>query len=167
MQSKAALSLCILPAALLGGCASADGKYPSLAIRDAERVSGSFTVPEAPSPAPLPADTLDRVEQLQAAAASAHQAFSNAVPEARSAVSRGRGAASASKAWSDAEIALADLVSQRSHTAIVLADLDLLLADTTLAFERRAKVDEARNAVLALIREEDRILAELSGARGT
>ena len=167
MPSKAAFSLCILSAAILGGCASADGKYPSLAIRDAERVSGSFTVPDAPKPDLLSAETLDRVEQLRAEAVSAHQAFSDAVPAARAAVSRGRGAAVASKAWTDAEIALADLDSQRCRTAIVIADLDLLFVDTTLAFEQRARVAEARDAVLPLIREEDRILAELRNARGS
>ena len=46
----------------------------------------------------------------------------------------------------------------------MLADFDLLFADTTLAFEQREDVGKARNEAEARLREEDVILAELRGA---
>ena len=45
-------ALLVAPA-LLAGCAADTDRYPSLAIRDVERVSGTFEVAEGdPAPAP-------------------------------------------------------------------------------------------------------------------
>ena len=68
---------------LLGACASTGDRYPSLAIRDVERVEGSFDAPsdtQQIAPTPLPADTLQRIAQLRAEAAEAHEAFVAMVP---------------------------------------------------------------------------------------
>ena len=47
--------------------------------------------------------------------------------------------------------------------AIALGSLDLLYVDATLSFEERDEVGAARAEVLAMIDEEDRILADLRG----
>jgi hypothetical protein len=162
---RLALSLLALP---LAACAAGSGDYPSLAIRDAERVEGSFetgTPAEPPSPPEPPsADLLGRLSQLQAQATDAHRAFLEAAPGARRAVAAAQGASVTTNSYAEAQIALADLDSHRSRAAVALGDLDLLFADATLAFEVRAPIAETRSEVAALIAEEDAILAELRGS---
>lgn len=151
----------------LSACAAASGDYPSLAIRDAERPRGTLEAPVADEPAaPLPAqvvsaDILQRITSLRADANSAHQQFLRSAPAARRAVSAGAGAPRASDAWAGAQVALADLETQRSKTAIPLADLDALYASQATAFAPMAEIAGARDAVEALVAEEDRVLASL------
>lgn len=155
-------------AAPLAACAAGSADYPSLAIRDAERVEGTFEpapAPEAPAPPVQPsADLLERLAQLRAEAASAHQAFLEAAPGTRSAVEAARGIGVESKLWAAAQVALADLDSARSQTAVALGNLDLMFADATLAFELREPIADARGDVAELVAQEDAILAELRGA---
>lgn len=162
-----AATLCL---AALAGCASTGDRYPSLSIRDAERVEGEFTVaPPAPvvtPPPPLPADTAGRLTQLRAQANSAHQKFLAAVPGTRSTVAAARGAGITDDRWAGAQIALADLDSARSEAAVALGDLDLMFADAALAQELRDEIVQTRAEVTALIEEEDRVLAELRGSLG-
>ena len=158
----------LLLAAPLAACAAGSADYPSLAIRDAERVEGSFD-PAAPAEAPPPpappsADLLGRLSQLETQAASAHRAFLEAAPGARRAVIAARGATVETNSYADAQIALADLDSHRSRAAVALGDLDLLFAEAALAFAMRAPIAEARGEVAALIAQEDAILAELRGS---
>ena len=167
MSSRTAAITLLSMALCAAGCASSDKTYPSLAIRDAERVSGTLpaggadTVQTAPSP--LPGDLVGRVAALESSARESHQRFLAATPGARGAVRSGRGAAVASNSWASAQVALADLDSIRSNTAIALGDLDLIFTDATLGFVERGKVAQARDQVLAMVREEDAILAELRG----
>ncbi len=152
----------------LSACASTGDRYPSLSIRDAERVGGEFAVapPVAvpPAPPPIAPETSGRLGQLRAQAATAHRAFLAAMPGARRAVSAARGASITDDRWAAAQVALADLDSSRSQAAIALGDLDLLFADAALAQEQRDEIVVARTEVSSLIAEEDRILAELRGA---
>ncbi len=151
----------------LSACTAASGDYPSLAIRDAERPRGTIETPDGGEPATPPppkvvsADILQRIAALRADANSAHQQFLRSAPAARRAVSAGAGAARASDAWAGAQVALADLETQRSKTAIPLADLDALYASQATAFDPVAEIAEARDAVVALVAEEDRVLASL------
>ncbi len=151
----------------LPGCAAASGDYPSLAIRDAERPRGTIEAPEPPVPAiPVPpritsADVLERAASLRSDAVAAHQRFLAAAPAARRAVSAGAGAAPASDAWARAQVALADLETHRSLTAVPLADLDALLVDQAARLDPVAEVARAHRDVLALVAEEDRTLAQL------
>lgn len=166
MQRTNALSPILISCLLLAGCASSSKTYPSLAIRDAERVSGTFTVANPAvrtEAAPLSEDVAKRLKQIEARARSNHQAFVAATPGARRAVELGADAAAASNSWGDAQVALSDLDSLRSVTAVALGDLDLLFVDTTLAFEQRDSVAAARDAVIELIRAEDMTLRELRG----
>lgn len=145
----------------LAGCAREAASYPSLAVRPAERVGGTFTPPPPPLPGPMPEGTLGRLGDVQAAARAAHDRFLAQLPRARELAAAGGGAGVESDRWAAAQVALADLDSIRSQTAVALGDLDLLFAEATLSFTDRAAVEQTRADVLALIREEDRVLAGL------
>src|SRR5690606_24459962 len=66
-------ALLLLP--FLAACASPGEEYPSLALREAERATGSFepAPPEPYVPPPPPAAVLDRLDALAAEAARAHR----------------------------------------------------------------------------------------------
>lgn len=150
--------------ALLSGCASSSDQYPSLAIRDAERVTGQF------NPGPADEDVVSTAQQPSAAgdisrlvdrAQESHRSF----VAARSATSRlvadARGSGSESEVRADALIALADLSSKRSDTAIALADLDLMAAQSATQFASTAALAEAQELVLELVTQQDVALAQL------
>lgn len=154
-----------LSAILLSGCAAPRADYPTLAVRDAERVEGAFTA-EAPAPSPpaekpLSAEVTERLIQLQASAAASHRTFLNAVPGTAQLVDAAAGADTESDRWASAQIALADLDSARSQTAIPLADLDMLHADAALTLEQRKDIGDVRSAVTSMIAEQDAVLSTL------
>lgn len=148
-------------------CASSSQSYPSLEIREFERETGTLGTPDsgaanAPGLAPV---SLSDLAALKTQAETAHAAFVAAVPTARQKVASAVGAAPASNAWGDAQIALADLDAKRSLTAIALGDLDLLYAQQAIALNAVTDVDAVRTAVTAMLRAEDSLLAELRGGR--
>jgi hypothetical protein len=161
----AAISLC------LAGCAGTGNDYPSLSIRDAERVTGTFDTDGGESaqtaPLPAPAGLGEQLAQLTSAASAAHAEFLAAAPQAERLVEVGAGAAIASERWAAAQIALADLDSARSRAAIQLGDLDLLYTDATLAWQERETIGTAREEVTGMIAEEDAILARLRNRMGS
>ena len=159
-------ALAFLPIALgLSACASTSDRYPSLGLRDAERVQGTLepdaAAPAAPSPAPPSADLLARLAQLQSDATRAHRAFVSAVPAAER-LAKAAGAVG-SDSWAGAQVALADLDSTRSTAAIALGDLDILFIDATIAADQREAIARTRDEVLRMIGEEDAVLARLRG----
>lgn len=149
----------------LSACASTAGKYPSLAIRDAERVQGTFEPDAAPPPQPAPpppsAALVSRLAELVDQASRAHRAFTAAVPGAQRAVAAAGGTGSDS--WASAQVALADLDASRSKAAVPLGELDTLFIDATLAAENRDAIAAARDQVIAMIGDEDAALARLRG----
>lgn len=154
-----------LTAILLTACAGQKETYPSLAIRDVERVEGSFQ-PETASLEPVAesppsADLVERLAQLQNTAASAHRSFMAAAPETTRLVNAAAGTDVTSDRWAGAQVALAGLDSSRSQAAVPLGDLDLLHADAAIALEQRQAIQAARMAVIGLIAEEDAILSDL------
>lgn len=159
----------IIPTALLfslmaGGCTGANGRYPSLAIRDAERVTGTAQPVEgetAPVPDTPSADLAGRLEQLTADARRAHAAFSAAAPGARQAVNAAGGASVASDSWVAAQMAVAGLEASRSRLLIALAQLDSLHVNAQLYGGGKDAIASARDAVDAMAREEDDTLATL------
>ena len=166
MRNGPSLLLILLGCTALTGCASSGKTYPSLAIRDAERVSGTFAAPDPIEPAPLRAEIAGQLGQIRATALDSHRTFMAATPRARRSVASGANAPITSNAWAAAQVAMADLDSLRSVTAVALADLDLLFVDATLAFEQRQAVTAARDEVIGYVREEDAILAELRNRIG-
>jgi len=149
----------------MSGCAGGSGRYPSLEIRPGERVTGSFVPPPEdsnPQPAPIAsADTLERLAELNSQAKQAHAGFEAAIPHTRELANAAEAAEVGTDAWALAQVALADLDSARSQSATALGDLDMMYLDARLTGGARQEIDGTRDAVLAMLEEEDRVLAEL------
>ena len=148
----------------LAACASAPGEYPSLAIRDAERVTGTIATPEPYVPPPAPAPVLDRLAQLTGEAASTHSAFLSEAPRARRTVSAARGASAGSENWAQAQVALAGLEAARSQAMVALADLDRLYVDAAVEATELDRIAAVRKEVIGIVEAEDAVIAELAAA---
>ncbi len=148
---------------VLVACASPADKYPSLAIRDNERMSGVIAAPatEPYVPAdPVPA-TLEQVDSLAAQARAAHEAFLAAAPETRSRVAAARGADVGSDAWSAAQVAMANLESRRNPALVALASLDRVYTDISSEGRAIAPIEATHAEVAALVDEQDALIAGL------
>lgn len=167
MKSRNTLPLAAAACLLLSACGESQG-YPSLAIRDSERVSGSMDAPAAApfTPAPATPATLDQLESLHQSAREAHNRFVGAANEARSPVSRAVGSAAGSDSWAQAQVAVASLESIRSDVMVALADIDRLFVDAAVGGGEIAQLEAARNDVAMLVDEENRRIAELLSALG-
>jgi hypothetical protein len=169
MNRAPALYITAIPAALLlAGCATASTQFPSLAIRDSERVSGTMATPATPvaPPAPPSSATLAQLDQLLATVRASHAAFTTATPAARRVVANARGAALGSDAWSAAQVAVAGLESSRSDGMIALGDLDRLFVDAVVAGNAFERLETARLEADRLVADEtaeiDRLLDALA-----
>ena len=118
---------------------------------------------EAPQPAPVPAGQADQLQALVAQADSAHTAFMAAVPGTRAAIAAIGEKEPGDRGWADAQVALAELDSQRSIAAIALGDLDLLYANASIDFAEREAIAQALERGISAITIEDTILADLRG----
>ncbi|NNC53486.1 MAG: hypothetical protein HKO08_10665 [Erythrobacter sp.] len=154
----------------LGACASSGSEYPSLSIRDSERTEGTFESPE-PKRLDVPPVEVDltggldaRLDSLVTAAREAHAEFNRIEPGARQLVDAASGSEVASDRWAAAQVALAELDSARSRAAVPLADLDALYTANRVAADDIGKIDIARRTVIAMVREEDAVLAALRGS---
>jgi len=148
---------------LASGCAAPVGEYPSLAVRDVERVSGTIAVPDAaPLPSPAAA-TLGQVGPLADQARNAHTAFLAAASTARAQVQSASGAAVGSERWSVAQVVLAKLGAERTQTMIALADVDRLFVDAATAGESTLAIEPVRDEIAALVAEQDAVLESLAG----
>lgn len=146
---------------LLAACASPEGEYPSLAIRDIERVSGTLEVEPAPPLPPPPADTLASLDDLAASARAAHQRFLAAEPQARAIAVSAAGASRGSDAWARAQVAIADLEAQRSQAMIALADLDRIFVEAATSAQATESVADVREEIDALVAQEDAVIRAL------
>jgi len=147
--------------ALLAACASPSDEYPSLAIRDIERVNGTMEVEPAPPPAAPPADTLASLDDLAASALAAHERFLAAEPEARSITSSAAGASRGSEAWARAQVAIANLEAQRSQTMIALADLDRIYVDAATSNVSTDSISDVRSQINTLVAQQDAVIRSL------
>lgn len=154
----------------LAGCAgsgSGSGKYPSLAIRDIERVQGTFE-PVGAEQLDVPkvevaysGSLQDRLSALVGQAEDAHRVFTAAVSEAEQLADAANDAEIGSDAWASAQVALAGLDSARSDVAVALGELDILHAAGAVQAEDVGAIDAARGEVLALVTIEDATLERL------
>lgn len=146
----------------LGACATPEG-YPSLAVREGERVTGSLERPEprAYVPPPVEPEQLGRLEALLRQVARAHDNFLASVPEARRAVNAASSARVGSENWAVAQVALADLESIRSGAMIALADINRLYVDAATEGRQVAAIEEARSEAIELVGEENEVISEL------
>jgi hypothetical protein len=168
---SAHFAIALVSAGMAASCASG-GDYPSLAIRDVERVSRTVepVTPEASS-APLPAPSTglaDRLAQLAEQARAAHARFLGRGGRARALVSQASGAAQGSEAWALATVALSELEAARGSTSIALAELDALhtadqLRGNGLPTADSPAIAAARDAAAALVEEETRVVDSLRG----
>jgi len=157
------LSLGLLMATGLAGCAGAGSRYPSLALRDFE--TRPFAAAAAPSqtsplPAPRPVD-LTRVAAIRDEARGTLAGFTRQQAGTATLVGRARGQSPDSEARGRALVALADLASRRSATFVHLGDLDLLAADAAIDFGMTKEIEAARAEVLGMVEQQDRALAAL------
>ncbi|MEO5705562.1 MAG: hypothetical protein ABIT10_03655 [Alteraurantiacibacter sp.] len=167
MNRATAIVIACVPAALsLAGCATPSTQFPSLAIRDSERVSGTLAAPATPvaPPAPVAPATLAQLDRLLATMRASHAAFTAATPAAQRAVANARGAAVGSDSWSAAQVAVAGLESSRSEGMIALGDLDRLFVDAAVAGGEFAQVETARLEADRLEAEETAEIERLLGA---
>ena len=153
----------------LTACNADRSRFPSLAIRPAERAygAGQQAAPTAlPGPAAI-ADLPGRVAALRQTASASHARFTAQQGMAASLVNAARGSAPGTEAWSRAAIALASLTSARGEGMVALSDLDRLLITATEAAAVGPDSDlkvvaPAHGAVAALLAEEDRTIAALA-----
>jgi Meckel syndrome type 1 protein len=155
--------LALLSVLLLAACASDQGQYPSLAIRPAERETGTFKpAPMEPVLTPPTPATLDRVSQLAADARAAHQAFVAMVASTRPVIVAARGKPVGDDAWAAGEAALADVRAARGKTMVPLADLDRMFDDAATTGQATDRIGAARDEVAGYLTAEDRTVDELS-----
>lgn len=167
MSCPARLLLPALCALTLSACASSGDEFPSLAIRDVERAQGQFE-PIAVDPIDVPeiptnyeGSLENRLATLVESASAAHTRFTRSEAVARRVVAGAGRSAVGSDAWATSQVALSDLESIRSDTAIALAEVDILHIAASVAAEDRAQIDAARDSIIAMVQEEDAALAEL------
>lgn len=149
---------------LIAGCAGDSGRYPSLAVRDVERVNGEFESGSPVQPVELQIPPLvpsTSIESLVEQANAANSTFASRVAAARGLATNARGSGRDSEARGRAIVALADLTSLRSQTEVPLGELDLLIAERTNRLEPAADAIAAHARVLALVQEQSRTLDEL------
>lgn len=152
----------------LSACNADRARFPSLAIRPAERAYGSGVAagPAAEPGAAATAGLTARVAALRAAALAAHTRFTAEQSAASSLISAAKSSAPGTEAWSRAAIALASLTSARGQGMVALSDLDRLLIAATEAAaigpdDDLKVVAPAHRAVADQLAEEDRTIAEL------
>lgn len=140
----------------LSACAAEAGKYPSLAIRDAERVSGQFT-PSPPS-SPLPAEPVASPSDLSAILERAYglqRQFDTAEPGAQVFVRAAQVDGALDGARSRALVAVAELTSLRGQTALILSDLDQLEIEASTRFAPTETIRAAQADVATIISAQD------------
>jgi hypothetical protein len=157
----------------LSACNADRSRFPSLAIRPAERAYGAgqqAATTALPGPAAI-ADLPGRAAALRETASASHARFTAQQGQATSLVNAARGSAPGTEAWSRAAIALASLTSARGQGMVALSDLDRLLIAATEAAavgpdDDLKVVAPAHRAVADQLAEEDRTIAALGEKLG-
>ncbi len=160
IEPKAVL-LPILSCVLIAGCAGSGDKYPSLATRDAERIAGEFRPTQPPAPPPQPVASAGEIENLVAAARSAHDRFLSDQRGAEQLVRAASGLGIESDARAQAEVALAGLTTLRSETYRALGDLDRLEVEAATTFAPIDEIEAAQTQVTSLVRIQTEVIGSL------
>ena len=153
---------------LASGCVSQTGEFPTLARRNIETV---YVDGELPTPAPVPVtpadpDLLAKLKILLGRADDGQRTFAQALPEARRGVSAARGGAVGGESWAVATTAISALETSRRDSAVTLADLDRLYADSVTDESNSIGADraiyDAREQVMAIVAAQN---AQIAGLR--
>ncbi|MEP2234445.1 MAG: hypothetical protein ABJM58_14635 [Alteripontixanthobacter sp.] len=164
---SARLAVLLVPMAGLSACAAAPDRYPSLAIRDVERVEGRFTpAPAAEPPAPASPQQVQTLAQLREQARTAHGRFLAAAPGAQRLITAARGSSDTSNIFIEAQVALSALESLRSETAIALGEADSLYIVAATEGRVNEPLEQTRAIIVDLVADEDTALAALRGQMG-
>lgn len=149
----------------LSACAGGSDRYPSLAIRDVERASGQFTPASAQVQSPIrPVASVAELSALLDRARQSQARFANASREAERLVRSAQSRPIESNARQSALVALADLATLRSDTALTVGDLDLLKAEAATSFAPHVEIDRARAEISAMLDTQDNTLDTLWGS---
>jgi hypothetical protein len=158
----AGLLLPLAATLFLSACAGAAEGYPSLAIRPAERASGTWTPPPRHIPPSPPAAALTSLDALAAEARAAHTAFTAETAQATRLITAARNAATGSEAWARAEVARSSLAAAHSRTLVPLAGMDRVYVEASTAGEDLDRIAAVHAEVEALAAAEDAVLAGLA-----
>lgn len=157
---------------VLAAACSTEHSYPSLAVRDVERINGSAAPAQsdaqaaAPALPPASADLETRLRGLVAVARDADEKFQAQRGAAERAVAAAGGEGTDS--WSSASVALGVLEGSRSQAMISLAELDTMYTDARDAVPTEESptaraIGEARTQVSDWVAAQDRVLDRLGG----
>ena len=155
-----------LAALLLTGCAASNDRYPSLAVRDAERVTGEFTPAYMDDPAPTYTTDRRRIGDALEQARTAHGQFTQAQPGVLGLARAASGRGNDSDARAQALSAMAELTTLRGQTVMALSDLDRLEAEAATLYADLSDIREAQVYVAGLVGEQDAALDSVARAMG-
>ena len=148
---------------VISGCAAPDGRYPSLAVRDAERVSGEFTPQAQPTGVPVVQPDSGRIDTAIASAKQANIKFLSQSDEVSALVAASRGTGQESDVRARALVGVASLTSLRGQTAGALSQLDALEAQAATSFAETGAIRDAQATVVRMLSAQDQILETLTG----
>lgn len=150
---------------VLQGCASSSDRYPSLALRDAERMSTADTAaapaPQAVRTLPLDDEQIRTIDQAVEHAQAQHEIFLQDLPEAVKTIEAAQGKGPSDNAWAAAQVALADLASLHGESTGALSDLDALMAQAITQSADTEAISTARERVENIILEQKRAISQL------
>ncbi len=163
-MTKATRTLIIssLASAVLTGCTANNDKYPSLAVRDAELLTGQ-AAPTKPVEVPTTsAQTFEQLRGFVEQARNAHQQFMAAQPGALRLAQASRNVSMENDTRASALIAIAHLTSLHGQTTLALSDLDQLEFYAATAFDATGDIKAAQILVGEMINEQESALDSLT-----
>lgn len=151
-----------LLALTVGGCASTDGRYPSLAIRDAERAQGTLTPSPPEQPAVVGITDLDGLMAPLVRARKIDAEFAAQKDEVNALILASSGLGPDDDRRARALIGYAELTSLRGQTALALSDLDQLEAAAAIQFKRPKDINDLQASIQRMLAQQDEALDSLS-----
>ena len=164
-MTRISFPACLLAACatvILSGCAGSSDRYPSLAIRDAERQAGVVTPAPAPDPV-APVASAEDIAVILASAREANTAFKEAQPGVSRLALAARGLGVESNAYANAAAAIAVLSSLRGETVAALGRLDELETEAATTFAPLEEIRIAQLEIEGMIAEQSAALEAVSG----
>lgn len=163
-QSQQYLGLAVLVSLSLTGCASADARYPSLAVRDAERVQGTLEPASSEEPSVIGISNLDALTAPHDRAREAHARFTAMESEVRNLIAASSGLGPEDDRRARALAGFAQLTTLRAQTALALSDLDLLEVKAATGFKRTREIRDFQSSIIEMIEQQDAALDSLDKA---
>ena len=151
-------------AALLGGCGTIEGEFPSLAKRPFESQSPASTsvTPVLEAASMLPTDIDRAVAALINRHQKAQDKYISLLPSVQAQAKRAAGSAIGSEIWVNAHLELSRLDKARSDSVAALAEMDALL-------EKRIDAESlgAMPSLIALLEPKQRLLVAAVSEQST